>query len=101
MRGAHVRERTDEKPPTISLACIIIETTESLGVSKQTVERLIAENELPTARLRSRCVIPTGALERWLESKIRKSTEDASGIKSVDNCGSPEQQRGIDDLSGE
>jgi len=49
------------------LGCSVTEAAEMLGVSRDTVYRLIARGEIPARRLGRRLVIPVIALERLLD----------------------------------
>ena len=53
--------------PVEPLAYSVAETAAALGVSQDSVRRLIREGALPTIALIGRCVIPIRAIEAYLD----------------------------------
>ena len=46
------------------------EVAELLGVSRDTVKRMVRDGELPVVRLRGSVRIPRKALERWIDEHV-------------------------------
>ena len=45
-----------------------------LGVSAKTVKRMVAAGELPSLHVRRRVVIPTKALDQWVEQNTKQAS---------------------------
>jgi excisionase family DNA binding protein len=69
-----------ENPDTQKLLLNASEAGALLGVSRETVYRMVGRHELPHVRLGSRVVVPRRELEQWISEQAQASVQPVGPV---------------------